>query len=90
MCHNESGEFVIVFSTANKVPDNPTRVFLNERRLNDTHSLVNTVFQATIEAVEESILSSLCAAKSAAGRDGHRSVKLPIGKALSILNQHLG
>ena len=90
MCHNGSGEFVIAFSVANKVPDSPLHVFLNERRLNDTHSSINTVFQATIEAVEESILSALCAAQSAVGRDGHRSVKLPIGKALSILDQHLG
>lgn len=90
MCHNGSGEFVIAFSVATKIPDSPMHVFLSERRLNDTHSLINTVFQATIEAVEESILSALCAAKSTVGRGGNRSVKLPIGKALSILNQHLG
>jgi D-aminopeptidase len=90
MSHNRSGEFVIAFSVANKVLDTPLHVFLNERRLNDTHLLINTVFQATIEAVEESILSALCAAQSAVGRDGHRSVKLPIDKTLSILIQHLG
>jgi len=88
-CHNGSGEFVIAFSTANKVPHNPKQVLLNEQRLNDTHSLINTVFQATIEAVEESILSALCSARTAVGKDGHRSVKLPIAETLSILNQYL-
>jgi D-aminopeptidase len=86
MCHNGSGEFVIAFSTANRIPSDPKRVFLNERRLNDAHSAINTVFQAVIEAVEESILSALFSAKTVVGKDGNRRVLLPIPEVVSILN----
>lgn len=84
-CHNGSGEFAIAFSTANKVPDDPKQVFLDEQRLNDAHSAINDVFQATIEGVGESILGALFSAKTIAGRDGHRRVALPISRALSLL-----
>jgi len=84
-CHNGSGEFVITFSTANRIPDDPKRVFLNEQRLNDAHSAINDVFKATIEAVEESILSAIFSAKSIIGEEGHRCTALPIAKLLSLL-----
>lgn len=84
-CQNGSGEFAIAFSTANRVPDDPDRLFLSEQRLNDAHSAINDVFQATIEAVEESILSALFAAETMVGIDGHRRVALPISRALSLL-----
>jgi len=85
ICHNGSGEFVISFTTANKVPHDPKRIFLEERRLNDAHSVINAVFQATIEAVEESILSALFSAETMVGIDGHRRGALPIPEVLSFL-----
>ena len=84
MCHNGSGEFAIAFSTANKVPEVKGRVFLDERRLNDAHSLINDLFQATIEATEESILSALFSGRSLVGRSGHRRVALPSSETISI------
>jgi len=84
-CQNGSGEFAIAFSTANRVPDDPDRLFLSEQRLNDAHSAINDVFQATIEAVEESILSALFAAETMVGIDGHRRVALPIHEVFSII-----
>ena len=84
-CHNSSGEFVVAFTTANKVPHDSKRIFLEERRLNDAHSAINIVFQAVIEAVEESILSALFAAKTLAGREGHCRVTLPIHEVFSML-----
>ncbi len=84
MCHNGSGEFVIAFTTANKVPHDSKQVFLDERRLNDAHSAINTVFQAVIEAVEESILCALFSAETVVGREGHRRISIPISQALSL------
>lgn len=85
MCHNGSGEFVIAFTTANKVPHDSKQVFLDEQRLNDAHSAINTIFQAVIEAVEESILSALFSAETMVGIDGHRRVNIPTSQAVSIL-----
>jgi len=84
-CHNSSGEFVVAFTTANKVPHDSKRIFLEERRLNDAHSAINIVFQAVIEAVEESILSALFSAETMVGIDGHRRGALPIPEVLSFL-----
>ncbi len=84
-CQNGSGEFAIAFSTANRVPDDPDRLFLSEQRLNDAHSAINDVFQATIEAVEESILSALFSAETMVGIDGHRRVALPIHEVFSTI-----
>jgi len=84
-CHNSSGEFVVAFTTANKVPHDSKRIFLEERRLNDAHSVINAVFQATIEAVEESILSALFSAETMVGIDGHRRGAVPIPEVLSFL-----
>ena len=86
-CHNGSGEFAIAFSTANKVPDDPKQVFLDEQRMNDAHSMINDIFQATIEATEESILSALFSAKIVVGRAGHKRVSLPIAEILPIFRQ---
>jgi len=84
-CHNGSGEFAIAFSTANRIPDDPKRVFLNEQRLNDAHSAINEVFRATIEATEESILCALFSAKTVIGRKRHRRVALPIHEVTFII-----
>ena len=87
MCHNGSGEFAIAFTTANKVPHDSKQVFLDERRLNDAHSAINTVFQAVIEAVEESILCALFSAETVVGREGHRRITIPIFRVLAILRE---
>ena len=86
-CHNGSGEFAIAFSTANKVPDDKERLFVDERRLNDSGHAINEIFQATIEAVEESILSALFSAKTIVGRSGHRRILLPPSETISILRE---
>ena len=86
-CHNGSGEFAIAFSTANKVPDDSKRVFLDEKRLNDAGLAINELFQATIEATEESILSALFSARTVVGQSGHRRTALPSSEAMSILRE---
>ncbi len=84
-CRSSSGEFVIAFTTADKVPHDPKRLFLDEKRLNDTAPLINDVFQAVIEAVEESVISALFSAETTIGIDGHRRVALPTREVLSLL-----
>ncbi len=86
-CHHTSGEFVIAFTTADRVPADPKREILDERRLNDAHSVIDVVFQAAIEAVEESILCALFAAETMTGMDGHRRAVLPIDRVLALLTE---
>ncbi len=85
-CHHGSGELVIAFSTSNRVPADPARTFVDERRLNDSHGVIDNVFQAVIESVEESIYCALFSAQTTVGRDGHRRVPLPIPEVVSIVS----
>ncbi len=87
-CHNGSGEFAIAFSTANRVPGDKKRTFLEESRLNDAGPAINEIFQATIEATEESILSALFSARTIVGRKGHRRVNIPTSQSVSFLKAH--
>lgn len=83
--HSGSGDFVIVFSTANKVSCTEDAVFVQETRLNDAHRGIDRAFQAVIEVVEEAIVSALFAAKPVTGKDGHTREAIPIERVLGIL-----
>ncbi len=83
--HSGSGDFVIVFSTANKVPYDEDAVFLRETRLNDACREIDRAFQAVIEAVEESIISALFAARTVTGRDGCIREAISIERVLELL-----
>ncbi len=87
-CHSSSGDFVIAFSTANRVPHDRGKVLLEEIRLNDAGRALDPAFQAVIEGVEEAILSALFAAKTVTGRDGHVREALPVDEVLAILRAH--
>jgi D-aminopeptidase len=89
-CRNTSGEFVIAFTTADRVPGDKETIFLEERRLNDSVPAMNDVFQAVVEAVYESVISALFEAKTMVGIDGHRRVALPVDEVCSIIKASSG
>ena len=87
-CHGGSGDFVIAFSTAERVTDRPEsplsfRAVLNEQPLMNDFSL------AVIESVEEAIYNSLLMARTVTGRNGHTRFGLPAGRVERILRKHL-
>jgi D-aminopeptidase len=71
-----SGDFIIAFSTANPVPKRSSNVLWNAELIEE--SLLDDVFEATIEAVEESYINSLLTAVDMTGIDGHTIKALPI------------
>ena len=76
-----SGDFVIAFSTANRIgaspPESPP-IFHDEGALSH-------LFRAVIEATEESIINSLLKAHTVVGRDGNIRHGIPIHRILEIL-----
>jgi D-aminopeptidase len=71
-----SGEIVLGFSTTHRSPrleSGPVRSSLVV-----TDAALDDLFRAAIEATEEAILDSLCAATTIVGRDGHRAEALPL------------
>jgi D-aminopeptidase len=83
--HGGSGDFVIAFSTAQRIPDRPEtplalRPTLNEQPLMDWFSL------AVIESVEEAIYNSLFMAETVVGRNGHTRYALPVDEVIRLFN----
>ena len=67
-CGNGSGEIVIAFSTANKIPHYPQQSLLSLQAVGETK--IDLLFRAAAECVEESVLSSLLHAETVTGRGG--------------------
>ena len=85
IARNGSGDIFIAFSSANKISSSK-KVSQNLSMLQNDH--INPVFQATVEATEESIINALIAGKDMTGHMG-RSVKAIEHLALiEILKKH--
>lgn len=78
-----SGEIIVGFSTANKVPRSTGSM------THDLHVLLDVAlgghYEAVIEATEEAILNSLCMAADMYGADGHFAPGLPLDRVAEIM-----
>jgi D-aminopeptidase len=74
---NASGEYVIAFSTAHRVPHRVERDRDEFSFLRDDSAAMRNLFEAAGEVVYESVLNSLCTAEPMEGRDGNRAEALP-------------
>jgi D-aminopeptidase len=92
-----SGDFVIAFTTANRVPHFPDGAVLRHGQLAESllsgqlypaTPVINDFFQAVMEATEEAILNSIFAAETMVGRDGHVRHAIPIDEFVGILRRH--
>ena len=80
---NGSGEIAIAFSTAQRIPSG-AQGELSLRAMSDNS--VNPFFRAVIEAVNESVISSMLAADTVTGRAGHtrRSLREFAGRVAGL------
>lgn len=67
-CGNGSGEIVLAFTTANRMPHYSAKALLPMTMLHD--DAINPLFRAVAECVEESVLSSLLHAERVTGNHG--------------------
>ena len=80
---NGSGDFVIAFSTRNKVPHHTADRTQEGQYLRN--NAMSPLFLATVEAVEEALYNSLLKAMTVTGRDGHTVEALPIERLKEII-----
>ncbi|HEX7938764.1 MAG TPA: P1 family peptidase [Gemmatimonadaceae bacterium] len=81
---NGSGDYVIAFSTQNRITGNE-RVRQVTTLGNDAMS---PLFEAVIEATEEAIYNSLFKATTVVGRSGNMAEALPLDKVVEVLRRH--
>lgn len=81
-----SGEIVIAFSTANKVPRESPKKTTQIDILLDAN--MNDAYLAVIEATEEAILNSMCMARDMTGQAGNFAPALPLGRLLELMQTY--
>jgi D-aminopeptidase len=82
-----SGDFVVAFSTANRLPQHPHSLTASQTVLLDEAPVLNSLFQAVIESVEEAVLNSLACAETVVGRDGHVAEALPVDRVVELVGR---
>lgn len=80
-----SGEIVLAFSTANRLPRTAARRVQRMEVLSDEH--IDPIFRATIDAVEESIANAMCMAGDVVGVNGHLVPGLPLNRVRDVVAQ---
>ena len=80
-----SGDFVIAFSTANRIPHSPAALTAPLVTLVDEGRVIDWLFLAVAECIEEAVLNSLCKATTLVGRDGHTRYALPVDEVQGLI-----
>lgn len=96
--HHGSGDFVIAFSTAYRMPhtfdEDEARSLrtaatppVSVRLWPDDHPVMIDLLTAAGEAVEEAVLNSMFQAHTVVGRDGHVGHALPVDKVADLIQR---
>ena len=80
-----SGEIILAFSTANKIPRTTRKMIYHMKLLLDQR--LNPLYEAAIEATEEAILNSLCMAREMEGVNGNYAPALPLEEVKDIVQR---
>jgi len=82
---NGSGDLFIAFSTANPGAANPEKPTQTVQTV--PNDLLDPIFEATVQAVEEAIVNALVTNQDMTGRDGHRVDALPHDRVRELLKK---
>jgi len=80
-----SGDFVIAFSVAQRIPHAPQTITRMESVVADEARAMQWLFPAVAESVEEAVINALCCAKTVTGRDGHVRHALPADEVATLV-----
>jgi D-aminopeptidase len=82
---NGSGDIFIAFSTANSEAAKPSGIA--ELRMLP-NSAMDPLFEATVQATEESIINALVAAETMIGIDNHKVISIPHDRLKQVLKKY--
>ncbi len=82
-----SGDIILAFSTANKIPRNNPDSLPSIKAIND--SWITPLYQATAEATQEAIINALTSAKTIVGRDNNTAYGIPLDQVKQIMKKYL-
>ena len=82
-----SGDFVIAFSTTYRIAHEPIGLVAERAVVINEAKVLEGLFRAVVESVEEAIVNSLFAAETIVGRDGHVAYALPVDEVLKLIRR---
>ena len=86
---NTSGDIFIAFSTANTIPQSTTSRTLSATFISpESTASLNPLFQAVVEATEESVLNALMKAETMIGINGNRVHALPYDRLKAVMEKY--
>ena len=86
---NTSGDIFIAFSTANTVPQSTTSRTVSATFISpESTAALNPLFQAVVEATEESVLNALTKADTMTGINGNRAHALPYDRLKAVMAKY--
>lgn len=85
--HTGSGDIIMAFSTANKIPKNRSHPYLKIKSLSDFW--ITPIYQATVEATHEAIVNAITTARTITGRNGNTAYGLPLDQVKDIMRKYL-
>jgi D-aminopeptidase len=85
---NTSGDFAIAFSTTRNRPHHSQSHTIQLTQVVEDTQLINVLFDAVVETVEEAVLNSLFKAETMSGRDNRVIYALPIQETVEIMNKY--
>lgn len=93
ICHSGSGDFVIAFSTCNRRVHGAAERVSEARAINEEAQfagglLIDQLFRAVVECVEESVYNALVAARATVGRDGNTLRALPHDQLQDLMRHY--
>ena len=83
---NGSGDYVIAFSTTNRVLHEAPQATYGATLLNN--DFISPLFLAAIEATEEAIVNSLLMARTSTGTQGHKVEELPREQVMQLISKY--
>jgi D-aminopeptidase len=83
-----SGDFVIAFSTAQRVAHRPRSLTATQTVLADEAQAMYWLLPAVVECVEEAVLNSLFRAETVVGWGGHARHALPVEEVAALVRGH--
>ena len=86
---NTSGDIFIAFSTANTIPQsNRSHTVSGTFVSPEATDVLNRLFQAVIEATEESVLNALAKAETMTGINGNRVQAIPYDRLKAVMAKY--
>lgn len=85
---NNSGDIFLAFSTANPKPEGEGAARSLRRLDYVPHEVLDPVFNAVVESVDEAVINALVAAEDMTGRDGHYVAAIDHGELAGVMARY--